>query len=199
MSELRDPKRELMCKVYVLEGLNKTDSYLRAHPSAKTKKRTINSTRAYEIFKEPRTAARVAELVEYKEETAKKEFQVDAAYVLRRLVDLDRMDVADIMDGDGALKPVKEWPLLWRQFIIKFDVEELFAGRGDERLNIGLLKKIQWPDKVRILELLGKHINVGAFKETLEHTGPGGGALRMITGTMTAEEAAEAYADTLNK
>ncbi len=36
------------------------------------------------------------------------------------------------------------------------------AGEGD---NAGLLKKIKWPDKVKNLELLGKHVDVQAFKE----------------------------------
>ncbi|GAB3287837.1 terminase small subunit [Parahaliea aestuarii] len=33
----------------------------------------------------------------------------------------------------------------------------------------GLLKKIKWPDKLRNLELLGKHVAVGAFRETIDH------------------------------
>jgi phage terminase small subunit len=37
-----------------------------------------------------------------------------------------------------------------------------------------LLKKIKWPDKVKNLELLGKHISVQAFKEQTktEHSVP---------------------------
>ncbi|MDR0068187.1 terminase small subunit, partial [Acinetobacter sp. 11520] len=35
----------------------------------------------------------------------------------------------------------------------------------------GWLKKIKWPDKVKNLELLGKHISVGAFKDKVEHSG----------------------------
>lgn len=31
-----------------------------------------------------------------------------------------------------------------------------------------LLKKIKWPDKVKNLELIGKHICVQAFKEQVE-------------------------------
>jgi phage terminase small subunit len=36
-----------------------------------------------------------------------------------------------------------------------------------------LLKKIKWPDKVKNLELLGKHVTVQAFKENIksEHAG----------------------------
>ncbi len=41
----------------------------------------------------------------------------------------------------------------------------MFEGRGDERDLVGILKKIKWPDKVKNLELLGKHININAFSE----------------------------------
>ncbi|CCK05649.1 Phage terminase small subunit [Cronobacter sakazakii 696] len=44
-----------------------------------------------------------------------------------------------------------------------------------------LLKKIKWPDKVKNLELLGKHISVMAFKEQAahEHTGKNGGPIEV--------------------
>jgi phage terminase small subunit len=141
---------------------------------------------------------RVQELEEQRARVAAKRFEVDASYVLERLVTIDKMDIIDVIDEDGRLRPVKEWPEVWRQFVGQFEVEEIFAGRGDERLNIGLLKKLKWPDKLRNLELLGKHVNVNAFKEVQEHTGPGGGPLRLVHRQMTAQEAAEAYADTLN-
>lgn len=34
-----------------------------------------------------------------------------------------------------------------------------------------ILKKIKWPDKVKNLELIGKHVDVNAFKERLEVSG----------------------------
>ncbi|MNP57792.1 hypothetical protein D3C76_1526530 [compost metagenome] len=49
-----------------------------------------------------------------------------------------------------------------------FDLAEMFEGQGKERDMVGVLKKIKWPDKVRNLELLGKHVNVNAFKEQVE-------------------------------
>ena len=51
------------------------------------------------------------------------------------------------------------------------DVSEIW-GSGDEegeREITGLLKKIKWPDKLKNIELLGKHIAVGAFKEVIDH------------------------------
>ena len=38
----------------------------------------------------------------------------------------------------------------------------------------GCFKKIKWPDKVKNLELLGKHIGVGAFTEKVDHTSSDG-------------------------
>ena len=47
----------------------------------------------------------------------------------------------------------------------------MFEGRGDEKELVGILKKIKWPDKVKNLELIGKHVDVNAFKERLEVSG----------------------------
>ncbi len=94
---------------------------------------------------------------------------VDADYVLRRLVEIDQMDVLDIMDDKYCLKPIGEWPKVWRQYVSNIENTEEFEGYGEDREQSGWLKKIKWPDKVKNLELLGKHIAVGAFKEKIEH------------------------------
>jgi phage terminase small subunit len=198
MPELRNKKWEAACQAYVLESCTKTDAYIAGFPHNAKKNRQILGTRSHELFKRQRVIDRVAELSLEKEKVAKEQFQIDAAYVLERLADIDRMDVLDILEDDGSLKPVREWPLIWRQFVSQFEVDEIFAGRGDDKLQVGLLKKIKWPDKIRNLELLGKHVSVSAFKEIQEIHGPGGGPLRLITDNMTPQQAAEAYADTLN-
>lgn len=97
--------------------------------------------------------------------------QIDADYVLRRIIEIDQMDVLDIMDEKHNLKPITEWPKVWRQYLSGIDVAEMFQGRGDDRAIVGVLKKIKWPDKVRNLELLGKHVGVQAFKDRVEHSG----------------------------
>lgn len=90
--------------------------------------------------------------------------KIDADYVLQRLVAIDQMDVLDIMDDKMQMRPLSEWPQVWRQFINNVESIELSDGEG-------WLKKIKWPDKVKNLELLGKHVAVGAFKDKIEHSG----------------------------
>lgn len=121
--------------------------------------------------------------------------QVDADYVLARLVEIDRMDVLDIMTDAMSLKPLSEWPKVWRQYLTGFDLAELFGGSGDDRAAIGVLKKIKWPDKVKNLELLGKHVSVQAFREQVGHGSPTGGPIELAT--LTKEEYKQARQEML--
>jgi len=72
------------------------------------------------------------------------------------------MDVLDILLANGELKPISQWPKVWRTTLSGMDVTEM---AGDAA---GLLKKIKWPDKIKNLELLGKHVAVQAFREQVK-------------------------------
>ncbi|CAM0677036.1 terminase small subunit [Acinetobacter baumannii] len=98
---------------------------------------------------------------------------IDADYVLRRLVEIDQMDVLDIMDDNFCLKPIGDWPKVWRQYVNSIENMEITDSSG-------WMRKIKWPDKVKNLELLGKHIAVGAFKESVEHKHSGKVDLRNV-------------------
>lgn len=117
-----------------------------------------NRQNAWEVYQREDVRDRIAYLKAEREERTK----IDADYVLKRLVEIDQMDVLDIMDENLNMKPLKEWPKIWRQYINNVESIELSDGEG-------WLKKIKWPDKVKNLELLGKHISVSAFKESVEH------------------------------
>ncbi|MEX2964513.1 terminase small subunit [Microbulbifer sp. TYP-18] len=151
-------KQKLFVAEY-LKDLNATQAAIRAGYSEKTAKSqgqrlltNVDINRAISLAQDKRS-----------ERT-----QVDADYVLRRLAEIDQMDVLDILADDGSLKPIREWPKVWRQFLSGMDLTELWEGSGDQRQIVGVLKKIKWPDKVKNLELLGKHVNVQAFREQKE-------------------------------
>ncbi len=58
-----------------------------------------------------------------------------------RLVEIDQMDVADILEEDLSIKPLSEGPESWRRYLSGFNLAEMFEGRGDERDTVGILKK----------------------------------------------------------
>ncbi|WP_324272820.1 terminase small subunit [Acinetobacter junii] len=148
------PKQQRFVEEYLID-LNATQAAIRAGYSEKT---------ANEIGAENLAKPSIAKAIQDALKERKERVQIDADYVLKRLVEIDQMDVLDIMDENLNMKPLKEWPKIWRQYINNVESIELSDGEG-------WLKKIKWPDKVKNLELLGKHIAVGAFKEKIEHSG----------------------------
>jgi phage terminase small subunit len=148
-------KQRLLCREYMID-MNGRLAAIRAGYSPKTAEQ-----QACRLLSKVKVKKFISQLVAERNERVK----IDSDYVLERLVQIDKMDVANIMQDCGTLKPIKEWPEIWRQFISHIDVSEIFSGRGEERNILGVLKKVKWPDKVKNLELMGKHVNVQAFRE----------------------------------
>ncbi|WP_286919758.1 terminase small subunit [Pseudomonas sp. UBA6753] len=130
-----------------LKDLNATQAAIRAGYAKKGAK-----DQAYQLMQMPE----VAEAIKAAMEERNKRLQVDADYVLHRLTEIDQLDLADIFDVDGKLMPIRQWPLIWRQMVKEVDMK---TG------------KVKFHDKLRALELIGKHVNVNAFREQVNHTG----------------------------
>ncbi|MHA6497439.1 terminase small subunit [Escherichia coli] len=118
---------------------------------------------AIPMMRDERIQKRIAELMEERN----KRMRVSADYVLMRLVEIDQMDVIDILNDDGSLKPIREWPKIWRTTLSGFDLSSTIMNMNEDSIET-ILKKIKWPDKVKNLELIGKHVDVNAFKERLD-------------------------------
>lgn len=157
MAELKG-KKKLFCHHYVI-SLNATQAAISAGYSART---------AYSIGSRLLTEAAVKECINRLKQERIEQLNIDANYVLLRLYEIDQMDVLDILNDDMSVKPVSKWPSVWRQYLSGFDLAEIFGGQSDNRDVAGVLKKIKWPDKVKNLELLGKHVNVQAFKDSVK-------------------------------
>ncbi|WP_442596325.1 terminase small subunit [Parapusillimonas sp. JC17] len=170
------PKKRCFAAEYI-KDLNATQAAIRAGYSERTAK-----SQGQRLLTDVDVAALIGELQQRRNERV----QIDADYVLRRLFEIDQMDVLDIMTEDMSLRPVSEWPKVWRQYLSGFDLAEMFEGRGEDREMVGILKKIKWPDKVKNLELLGKHVDVQAFREQVGHSGPNGGPIEVAA--LTREE-----------
>lgn len=155
------PKQQRFVEEYLID-LNATQAAIRAGYSEKTAK---------VIAAQNLSKLNVQEAIEEAQNKRTEQTQIDSAYVLKRLVEIDQMDVLDIMDDKYCLKPIGEWPKIWRQYISNIENLEEFEGFGEDRTQIGWLKKIKWPDKTKNLELLGRHVSVGAFKDKVEHSG----------------------------
>jgi len=155
-----------------LKDLNATQAAIRAEYSAKT---------AYSQGQRLLTNVEVQKAIEEATKARSERTKIDSDYVLHRLAEIDRMDVLDILHDDGSLRAVRDWPPIWRQYIGGMDVLTSITRVNDETEIENILKKIKWPDKVKNLELIGKHVDVQAWRERQELTGPNGGPVETVT------------------
>lgn len=97
------------------------------------------------------------------------ELNYTANQLLMELVEENNADLADLYTDDGVLKPVRDWPLVWRRGLVQsIDVEEIYAGSGEAREKVGEVRRLKLSDRLKRKELLGKHVAVQAFKERVE-------------------------------
>lgn len=153
--------QEAYCQSYIKTPENQTQAAINAGFSPNTA-----AVKASVMMRDERIQKRIAELMEERN----KRLRVSADYVLLRLVEIDQMDVIDILNDDGTLKPIREWPKIWRTTLSGFDLSSTIMNMNEDSIET-ILKKIKWPDKVKNLELIGKHVDVNAFKERLEVSG----------------------------
>ncbi|ELF9189659.1 terminase small subunit [Salmonella enterica] len=165
--------QEAYCQSYIKTPENQTQAAINAGFSPNTA-----AVKASVMMRDERIQKRIAELMEERN----KRMRVSADYVLLRLVEIDQMDVLDILNEDGSMKPISSWPKVWRTSLSALDIAtikttqaSLQKDNGEADLSVEdvehILKKIKWPDKVKNLELIGKHVDVNAFKERLEVSG----------------------------
>lgn len=156
------PKEHRFCEEYLVD-LNAKQAAIRAGYSRHTAHQI-----GYENLNKPDVIKRIEELKVDRSERTK----IDADFVLTRLAQIAEADLNDLYDEAGRLLPVQDWPLIWRQGLVAgIDVEELFDGHGDERSQVGEVKKIKTIDRIRALELIGKHVTVKAFEDRVAVTG----------------------------
>lgn len=151
MAALTD-KQERFIKEYLID-LNATQAAKRAGYSEKT---------AQEIGSQNLSKVIIQTAIQKAQRERHERLQIDADYVLNRHVEIDQMDVADIFDDDGSMLSVLNWPKCWRTTISGIDISEM-VNASDNEVIISVLKKIKWPDKLRNIELLGKHISIQAY------------------------------------
>lgn len=154
------PKQEAFVREY-LKDLNATQAAIRAGYS----ERTANEQGA-RLLANVSVRSAIAAAQQKRAEKA----EIDAEWVLKRLHQDATADIADIYDERGHLRPVHEWPMVWRTGLvagIETVVERDGVGTDGNPMFV-TVRKVKLADRTRLLEMVGKHVGVGAFKDRLE-------------------------------
>lgn len=158
-----NPKQEKFAQEVVLNGGDKLKARVDAGYSTKMTKAS-QGIDADKLFNHARISLRIAELQEKQDIIAEKEFQIDSEFVLRRLKEIDELDVIDIIKDDmSGFKLLSEWPKAWRTSISSIDMKRMITSIGENEELETIIEKIKWPDKVKNLEMIGRHVSVKAW------------------------------------
>jgi phage terminase small subunit len=157
-------KQQQFVAEYLID-LNATQAAIRAGYSVKTANRI-----GPELLTKPDVAAAVSAAQQERSVRTK----IDADWVLTRLAEEAEADIADLYNEDGSLRPVHEWPLVWRKGLVAgIDVEEI----RDEGAVVGVVRKLKLSDRLKRIELIGKHVDVQAFRDQVGVGNPDGSPL----------------------
>jgi len=162
MSDKLNDKQEMFCKEYLID-LNQVQAYIRAGYKPKTA--DANASR---LMDKAKIKARIAEL---KNARANK-LEITADWVLRELAKIFNADLADIIDPEkNTLKPIHQWPEVWRKLCPSIQIREEFTGYGEDRYKTGEVISITASDKAKWMKMIGDHVDVAAFAHNLKVSG----------------------------
>lgn len=175
MSDKLNPKQERFCQEYLID-LCATDAALRAGYSGKTA-----YSHGARLLKHGGVSKRIEAL---KKKRADK-LEITADWVLRELLNIFNADLADIIDPEhNSLRPVHDWPEVWRKLCPAISIEELYEGYGADRHRIGELVKIKASDKAKWIKMIGDHVDIAAFAHNLKVSGQ----IELVDKVKTAQE-----------
>lgn len=158
-------KQRRFCAEYLVD-LNATAAAKRAGYSEKTARVT-----AQDLLVQPKVAAHLQALMDDRA----KRTQVTADRVITEVARLGFADLRKLFDDKGALLPVAQWPDDMAAAVASVEVDELFEGFGENRVQVGFTKKLKLWDKGKALEMLGRHLKLWVDK--VEHSGPNWGPI----------------------
>lgn len=141
---------------------NQTKAYLHAYPKSSEAAAAVSASK---LLKNPKVESYLAEARAKRSERT----QINADWLLKRLADEAEADLADIYDeATGALKPIHQWPKIWRQGMVAgVKIRKELGGEDDE---VAEVTEVKLADRNAKLKMIGDHIGVQAFKQQIDNT-----------------------------
>jgi len=193
------PKQARFVEEYLAsKDLNASEAYKRAGYKATGNAAGVE---AHRLLKNPN----IAKHIESAREERSKRTQVSADDVIRQLVRMGFADIRKLFTPQGQLKPLHELDDDTAAAIASIEVvTKEIPMPGDEPPEIEYVHKVKMVDKIKPLELIGRHMGkqLGEWADRREHTGKDGGPIqhdvKAISADMDPVEASRIYREHLN-
>lgn len=168
------PKQKRFVAEYLVD-LNATAAAIRAGYSKKTAE-----VIGYENLRKPQIKTAINQAMQDQQ----KRTEITQDMVISELAKLGFFDIRKMFDKDGKPLEISQLDNDTAAALVGLDVQDVYEFNGDEKQFVGYVKKYKMADKIRALELLGKH--TGAFE-------------KQDTQTAALETAMRALADIIEK
>lgn len=166
MPILENERHELFAQ-NCAKGMSEFDAYTSAGFGGKNENSTRGS--ASRLRSNAIIAARILEL---QTEVAKRVIEAEVitkTEILQELRNIAKFDPADCYDENGRLKSIHDIPAHARRAISSIKIYEELEREGRMMVHVGDTKEVKPWDKVKALELAGKHLKL--FTDKIEHSG----------------------------
>lgn len=140
-------------KAYFASDRNALQAYLAIKPKVKHSTAGVQGCR---LLKNPKVQA----LIEEHELAMQAKFDISEERVLREIARLAFFDIRKLYREDGSLKLPSEWDDDTAAAIAGMDVEDLYYGKGDNREQIGSVRKYKTHSKPDSHEKLMKYLGM---------------------------------------
>lgn len=155
-------KQKIFADEYLID-LNATRAYKVAYPNVK--KDNVAKAAGSRLL----TNVNVAAYVQKRMDERSQRTGITQDMVLQELAKLGFFDIRKLFDGDGKPLDISTIDDDTAACIAGMDVLDVYDGSGEDKEFIGYIKKYKLSDKLKALELLGRHL--GMFKDKLEVSG----------------------------
>ena len=155
-------KQKRFCEEYLI-GLNATRAYKVAYPKVKKDESArVNGSKLL-------TNTNVVVYIDKRMKEREKRTEITQDRVLQELAKLGFFDIRKLFDDSGKPLDITGLDDETAACIAGLEVMDVYEGAGEDKEFVGYVKKYKLSDKLKALELLGKHL--GMFKDKVELSG----------------------------
>lgn len=156
------PKQKIFADEYLID-LNATRAYKVAYPSCKKDETAaVNGSKLLRNTK-------VEEYIQERMKDREQRTEITQDRVLQELAKLGFFDIRKLFDDSGKPLDITGLDNETAACIAGLEVMDVYEGTGEDKEFVGYVKKYKLSDKLKALELIGRHL--GMFKDKVELSG----------------------------
>ena len=164
------PKQKIFADEYLID-LNATRAYKMAYPNV-TKEETAAAAGARLLRN-----VKVEEYIQERMKDREKRTEITQDMVLKELAKVGFFDIRRLFDDSGKPLDITGLDNETAACIVGLEVMDIYEGTGDDKEFVGYIKKYKLSDKLKALEMIGRHLGMFKDKMDIQHRGQIGGVM----------------------